>query len=115
MTRPLTLALLAGLATGCPLLSGELPDSKRDYAGRWEGENMHLHIAPSGEIDYERRRGKSTVTVTGPITKFEGDDFIVGFWFFETRFAVTAPPHLEGEVWWMTVDGVTLSRPARDP
>lgn len=115
MARPPTLALLAGLATGCPLLSGELPDKKRSYAGQWEGENMRLHIAPSGEIDYERRRGSSQVTVTGPITQFDGDDFVVGFWFFETRFDVTQPPHLEGDTWWMTVDGVALSRPASTP
>jgi hypothetical protein len=39
----------------------------------------------------------------------------VGFWFFETRFDVTAPPHIEGDTWWMTVDGVALSRPAATP
>ena len=71
---------------------------------------MQLLISPGGQVHYFRQRGGSRTTLDMPIHAFEGDDIIVGFGPFKTRFAVSKPPHREGNVFKMTVDGVELVR-----
>ena len=53
--------------------------------------------------------------VDAPLKEFKGDNFVVGIGFMSTEFAVSAPPHEDGGVWKMTVDGVELTRITADP
>jgi hypothetical protein len=103
---------LAALAALVLLVScaQPVPPARAAYVGDWRGENMQLLISPGGQVHYFRQRGGSRTTVDMPIQAFEGDDIIVGFGPFKTRFAVSKPPHREGNVFKMTVDGVELVR-----
>jgi len=88
-----------------------IPPDKADYVGAWTAPGHVLSIAASGQVHYERRDGGVNVTLDLPVQKFSGDDFAIGALFWATTFHVTAPPHLEDEVWRMTSDGVTYSHP----
>ncbi len=71
---------------------------------------MELLITRDSKVHYKRRRSRGETSVNGPLQKFKGDDFSVGFLFLSTTFVVSKPPHQEGEKWKMTVDGVELTR-----
>jgi hypothetical protein len=110
MTRYLRLllaTLLVALAAGC---SQPLPADKRDYAGDWRAKDMVLLITDDGNVVYHRKRDNSTTNVNAPIKSFDGASFIVGVGPLSTRFEVSVPPHKDGNVWKMTVDGVELVR-----
>jgi hypothetical protein len=81
-----------------------------NYAGEWKSKEMYLLILPDGSVEYERLKGGSTTTVTGPIKEFKGNNFVVGFAFIKTTFVVSKPPYQENGVWKMIVDGVVLSK-----
>ena len=100
----LLVALLSG-ACGEPL-----PPDKHSYAGDWAGGAISLRITQGGRVEYYREEGSTNVSIEAPIERFEGDDFVVGFLGIETTFVVSEPPHEEGGVWYMTVDGVPLQR-----
>lgn len=87
-----------------------VPPARAAYVGDWRGENMQLLITAGGQVHYFRQRGSSRTSVDAPIQSFEGDDVIVGFGPFKTRFVVSRPPHREGNAFRMTVDGVELIR-----
>ena len=98
---------LAAFLCAC---SKPVPPPKTTYVGDWRAENMMLQISAEGYVSYERRSGNNRTTVNAPIQSVEGDDFVVGVGPFKTKFVVSKPPHLEGNVWKMTVDGVELTR-----
>jgi hypothetical protein len=98
------MALLLG-CTGEPL-----PPAKTNYAGDWRAPDVRLVITPGGHVDYSRKRENATTSINAPIQRFEGDNFVVGVGFLTTTFVVTKPPHLDGALWKMTVDGVELTR-----
>ena len=110
LTLILFLAGFTGLTVGCNTIP--VPEEKRAYVGTWEGVGFHLTIHEDGGIDYRRVKGKSTTTVTGPLKNFIGDDFVVGMLFVTTTFEVQHPPYLEGDDWFMVVDGVELKKVA---
>jgi hypothetical protein len=87
-----------------------LPADKLPYAGDWKGGGISLQIDPGGRVIYERKNGSASTSVDAPLKEFKGDNFIVGVAFMKTEFAVSAPPHEDGGVWKMTVDGVELTR-----
>jgi hypothetical protein len=93
------------------LNGGGIPPDRGDYVGAWTAPNHILTIDASGKIHYERHEGGVNVTLDVPIQKFTGDDFIAGALFWTTTFHVTASPHRDGDVWRMTSDDVTYSRP----
>lgn len=100
-------ALLSVLALGgCDVESKPLPEDKKEYAGTWAGQDMQLAITAAGRVEYKR----GNTTVTGPIQKYEGDDFTVGAFGLSTTFDVEEPPHQEDGHWQMKVDGVELVR-----
>jgi hypothetical protein len=100
-------AFLLAILAGC----GEpLPADKQQYAGEWHGKDMALLITPEGSVRYQRRKDKNTTSINAPLQRFEGANFWVGIGILSTRFEVSAPPHLDGNVWKMTVDGVELVR-----
>jgi len=100
------IALLALLAA----CADPLPPEKVNYAGDWRAQNMRLLITSDGRVQYERRQDQSKTSISAPIQRFEGDNFVVGVGPFNTTFVVAKPPHREGAVWKMTVDGVELVR-----
>jgi len=103
-------ALLAVAVVLVAACSQPVPPPKTTYVGDWRAENMMLQISAEGFVNYERRNGNNRTTVNAPIQSVEGDDFIVGVGPFKTKFVVSKPPHLDGNVWKMTVDGVELTR-----
>ena len=109
MRMPIAALLLSiGLAlAGC---SEPIPPEKIAYAGEWRGGNVHLVITPQGSVQYERRNGGANVSVSAPIQRFEGDNFVVGVGPFNTTFVVSKPPHLVNGQYRMVVDGVELTR-----
>jgi len=108
--KTLVAALLLSLVAACG--GPPLPADKRDYAGDWRANGMRLLIAANGNVSYERVRTGEHTTINAPIQRFEGASFFVGLGPVTTRFEVTKPPHQEGSVWKMTVDGVELTRAA---
>jgi hypothetical protein len=104
-------AFLTALLIGC---GQPLPADKSDYVGEWRGQDMSLRITKDGQVEYRRRTGGGNTTVKAPIQRFEGDNFVVGVGPFNTTFVVAKPPHLDGGVWKMTVDGVDLVRGGGD-
>lgn len=91
------------------------PADKKDYIGDWRGETdgstMKLSIGSDGTVNYERKKGSSTKSISGgKITKFDGDDFEVKVLLMSATFKVSKPPYQDGETWKMVVDGVELSR-----
>ena len=101
------LLAIAALVAAC---AEPLPPARTAYAGDWQAQNMRLLITPAGQVHYQRLRGNGSTKIDAPIHSFEGDDFIVGWGPFKTKFVVQKPPHREGNVWKMTVDGVELVR-----
>ena len=106
-TVRLTLVSLALLLVAC---AKPLPADKSSYAGEWKGGSISLTITSDGRAVYERKDGSMTKKIDAPLKEFKGDNFIVGVGFMKTEFVVTAPPHEEGGVWKMAVDGIELTR-----
>ena len=112
----LGLLLLAVLAcSGGSSKDFSFPADKKDYVGDWRGEfdggTMRLNIGSDGSVNYERKKGSSTKSISGGrISKFDGDDFEVKILLMTTTFKVEKPPYQDGETWKMVVDGVELSR-----
>lgn len=98
------------LLVGCNSIP--VPEEKKSYIGTWEGVGLHLTITENGGIDYRRIKGKRSTKISGPLKNFTGDDFIVGVLFFTTTFNVNRPPYLEGDDWFMIIDGVELKKVA---
>src|SRR5262245_36562397 len=95
------------LATGC---AKPVPAEKAAYVGEWHGTAMALLITQDGSVAYRRLEGGISKSIDGPLRDFQGDDFVVGIGPISTTFVVSAVPHLQGEAWKMTVDGVELTR-----
>lgn len=100
-----------------------IPEDKKDYVGDWKGqlqnETMTLSITADGTVNYERQKtakggpfssSNSKSISNGKITRFDGDDFEVKVFAVSTKFKVERPPHRDGDLWTMVVDGVELSR-----
>jgi len=103
---------LAIMATSCGGLKGiKVPDDKKDYVGTWKSEEVTLTIMEGGRVEYEKKTGSSSKTISAPIQKFEGDNFTVGALGINTTFVVSNPPSKDSSgVWKMTVDGAELTR-----
>jgi len=106
----LVVASFACLIVACH--STPVPEEKSTYVGTWEGIGFHLTIRENGGVDYRRVNGKHSTSITGPLKGFSGDDFVVGVLFVTTTFEVQHPPYLEGDDWFMVVDGVELKKVA---
>ena len=104
LSAALALAL-ALVACGKPV-----PPERSAYLGNWSSPTMSLVIAQDGRVEYKRVKGGVTTSVSGPLQKFEGDDFHVGIATLSTRFAVSKPPVQENGAWTMVVDGEPLIR-----
>jgi hypothetical protein len=109
--KPLAATLLLALALLLAGCGDPLPQDKMEYAGDWRARDMQLVITPGGRCQYKRRReGGNSNSISAPIQRFEGDNFVVGVGLFTTTFVVSKPPRLVEGRWRMTVDGVELIR-----
>ena len=90
-----------------------VPPEKASYVGEWQEKTMYRLITQDGSVDYKRVKGGATVTVTGPLKEFKGDNFDIGIGPMTTTFEVNKVPYQEGERWKMVVDGVVLTRTAQ--
>jgi len=106
-------ALLASVAL-LAACEQPLPAERLAYTGEWKSltgdESMSLVIYAGGRVVYERKTGNRSTRIDAPLKEFKGDSFLVGVGFMNTEFVVTKPPHEEGGLWKMTVDGVELTR-----
>jgi hypothetical protein len=102
----LAIALIVAFA-GC---AQSVPADKSDYIGEWKAPGMTLLITQDGSVQYERIKGGGKTKVTGPIQKYEGNNFSVGIGFLSTTFVVSKPPYQASGVWKMVVDGVELTK-----
>jgi hypothetical protein len=84
----------------------ELGKYRLAFLGRWEGGGMTLSLGTDGMVFY-RRAGK---TITAPVSDFDRKSFKVGLLGITTTFRIDRPPHEEGGVTRMTIDGVELTR-----
>jgi hypothetical protein len=94
---------------------GPIPADKKDYIGDWNGQfqggTLRLSITPDGTVNYERKEGSTSKSISnGTIKKFDGNDFEVEAFIVSTTFKVEKPPYRDGAVWKMIVDGVEVSR-----
>lgn len=106
--KNLIIALLIPiLLSGCGI---PVPEDKRHYVGEWQGQGMYLLILQDGSVNYKRLKGGATVTITGPIKEFQGNNFIIGFALLKTTFVVSKPPSEVDGMWKMVVDGVALTK-----
>lgn len=103
----LVAAAIALALLGC---TRPVPPERSAYVGEWRSPAMWLLITQDGSVKYERLKGGVKTIVTGPLQKFEGDDFDVGIAFFSTRFVVSKAPSQANGAWKMVVDGEELTR-----
>jgi len=87
-----------------------LPESRLDYAGEWESQEMYLLILADGTVAYERLQNGGKTSINGPVQEFVGDDFTVGLSFLNTTFDVDQAPYQEDGRWYMVVDGIKLRK-----
>lgn len=100
-------ALLMLALSGC---GKPVPAEKAAYVGEWRATAMVILITQDGSVAYRRLEGGVNKSIDGPLKDFQGNNFVVGFGPVSTVFIVSVPPHLDGDVWKMTVDGVELTR-----
>lgn len=110
MRAPVFLILAAGLFTSAGALADPVPADKLAYVGTWTGKDMRLSLSRDGKIAYKRDQEKKKVDLSIELLGFKGNDFDAGFGFMRSTFVVSKPPHRDGKVWKMTVDGVELTR-----
>jgi len=106
-TRIIIFISIMFLLTAC---SKPIEESRLNYVGSWQSNEMALLILQDGSVAYKRIKGGATSSVNGPLKEFDGDDFVVGVLFLTTTFKVTEPPHEVNGRWHMVVDGVRLTR-----
>ena len=104
---PLFAAAVALALVGC---TKPVPAERIAYVGEWGSPAMSLLITRDGSVKYRRIQGGATTSVSGPLQKFEGDDFHVGIAMMSTRFVVSKAPVQENGIWKMVVDGEQLTR-----
>ena len=104
------LLLAAGISTSSAALADPVPADKMAYVGSWKGKDMQLALTKEGKITYKRVQEKKKLDLSIDLLGFNGNNFDAGWGFVRSTFVVSKPPHREGKVWKMTVDGVELTR-----
>jgi len=105
-----TLLLAAGICISSAALAGPVPADKMAYVGAWKGKDMQLALSKEGKIKYKRDQEKKKVDLSIDLLGFNGNNFDAGWGFVRSTFVVGKPPHRDGMLWKMTVDGVELTR-----
>ena len=109
--RLMTVLLITATVASCGMKGIKVPADKLDYVGLWTSLEVRLFIHANGRVEYEKNTGGSKKSISAPIQKFEGNNFVVGALGINTTFVVSETPHRDSSgVWKMTVDGVELTR-----
>lgn len=103
--------IVAIIEFSCGMKGIKVPEEKINYIGNWKSSEITLSISEGGRVEYEKKTNGSSKTISAPIQKFEGDNFVVGALGINTTFVVSQPPHQDSlGIWKMTVDGIELSK-----
>ncbi len=113
-----TIALLAIAIAGLgawyfhsrPFYSFQGIPAPGDYVGEWRGAGRVLLIAEDGRIHYERHDRGLNIELNLPLQKLDAGEIVVGAMFWGTTFKINTPPHADGAIWRMTIDGVEYTR-----
>ncbi|RYZ05466.1 MAG: sel1 repeat family protein [Myxococcales bacterium] len=103
--------LLCALAGAC---SHPVPASGEQFVGLWTAADRYLAISADGRLEYQRKSGGNTVELGGVIRSIDSEEIRTGIWPISSTFKVDRAPHLDGDQWKMTIDGVELSRTEAD-
>lgn len=113
--RPLALALLA-LAAAC---ARPLSEEQKPWIGEWKNVETSLRITAGGRLEWQRRSGGASRSLSAPIQELTDGQITAGVWFLRSRFRVGQPPRQrEDGVWTVVVDGQELIKAdelGRDP
>lgn len=108
----LALTLLAGCAR-------PLSEDKKDWVGQWKDGEARLVITAGGRLEWERRSGGASSSVSAPIQAIDDGHIVAGVGFLRTTFAVGQPPRRRPDgLWTVVVDGHELVKAdplGRDP
>jgi uncharacterized membrane protein YhaH (DUF805 family)/ribosomal protein L37AE/L43A len=80
----------------------------RDFVGTWQGQNMSLRVDKSGDGVFLHLDGNSSIKAYGPLRVLDGNHISIGIGPTPQVLHVAVPPHVEGKVARMTLDGVEL-------
>ena len=82
---------------------------KTDYVGTWTSKHDTLTIGPNGHADWSHVEPGSSEDMHGSLS-FDGSDLVIDILVTKKHMHIDRPPHLDGTVWKMTLDGVELER-----
>ena len=82
----------------------------RDFVGTWQGQNISLRVDKSGDSDFRHLDGNRLIRAYGPLRLLDRNHISIGFGPTPQVLNVAVPPHVDGEVTRMTLDGVDLVR-----
>ena len=92
------------------VVSGSIPESKRDYVGDWQAQGITFSVFSDGTVAYEKKTGGTSKKINGRISKFSGHDIKVSVIVTTITIDVQAPPHLVDGKWTMTVEGDEVTK-----
>jgi len=112
------LILSLGLALGCGGLKQAMESMQpvpvdathMGYVGTWVGGPVTLIISADGMLDYKRKNGATSTTLSAPIQQWGEGSLVAGVGPMTRTFIISETPHQDGGVWKMTVDGQPLTR-----
>src|SRR5262249_26601909 len=73
--------LLIVLLTSAAVLSAcgrAVPPDKAAHVGEWRSQTVAFLVPQAGTVASKRIKGGLTTSVTAPLRRFEGDNFVVG-------------------------------------
>ena len=85
-TKIFALLLLTTAFASCGLKGIKVPADKLNYVGLWTSMEIQLAIHENGRVEYEKNTGGSKKSISAPIQKFEGNNFVVGALGINTTF-----------------------------
>jgi hypothetical protein len=100
----------AAAAAKAEAMQGEIEVYKQDFRGTWTAPGRTLVIHENDHVEWESKDGGKSKSVNAPITRFAREEFEIGVFGISTTFRIDTPPHDDGGVWKMTIDGVELTR-----
>ena len=82
---------------------------KTEYVGTWTSKHETLTIGPNGHADWSHAEPGSSEEMHGSLS-FDGSDLVIDILVTKKHMHIDRPPHLDGTVWKMTLDGEELER-----
>ena len=102
----LFISLLILLIFSCGIK--KIPPDKQSYIGKWQGKDTILIITENGRASFEKNTDNFNKSISGPIQKFEENNFEIGMLFIKMKIDVDKPPYKEDNIWKMNANGIEL-------